>query len=129
MGVRITDTSTRLSMSRSAVVLLLLVIFSAIPSAFAISGSPDSVLVPLANPGFEVTGENSLPKSWSLEDKRPAAPNLAGLDIQTRRGGNSSFQIIHATPGSTVLRSSALHLQVGKLYRLSAWIRTDHAIA
>ena len=89
----------------------------------------EGALLPLPNPGFEIPGDNALPRSWSIEAKQSDLRCWARVDTTVRKSGNNSIQFRHEDPGSTTLRSGVVRLEVGKLYRLSGWIRTDHAYA
>jgi hypothetical protein len=93
------------------------------------ASAPEAHVVSLLNPGFETPGDNALPRYWSVEAMQVDKRHWIRMDTTKRKGGISSLQIGHQDPGSTTLRSSTLELEVGKLYRLSGWIRTDHAYA
>jgi hypothetical protein len=103
-------------------------LFFFFPAMLAAS-TPDSLNVTVPNGGFEVAGDLGVPKNWSLEGGPPAAGNWAHQVMGERRDGNYSLQIGHRNPASTTLGSSTLRLEVGRLYRLSGWMKTDHALA
>jgi hypothetical protein len=99
-------------------------LFCALAAAPAASADT-AVAVP--NPGFEAKGPSLLPSGWSLE----GAPSLAAAvrRAETGRGGVASIELGAAAPSSLTVRSEAVTLEVGRIYRLSAWVRTEDARA
>jgi hypothetical protein len=108
--------------------LLFLSFFLCISSARTMAGS-DSLLVPLSNAGFEQSDDNTFPKGWTHEGATHEAGSWARLDVAERKSGKQSLEICNLKPASATVRSTQLHLEIGKLYRLSGWIRTDSAYA
>jgi len=78
--------------------------------------------VPVANPGFEEAGRDAGPGGW-------VAPEAATLDRQAAHGGGASLKLTAPTPASLVVESEPVTLAVGRLYRVSAWLRTEGALA
>ena len=113
-------------MSRSLPLVIFCLILSIMTSAF---GADVPTGVPIENAGFETSVDGAFPAHWSFEGKPLAGPAEARLDSQVRRSGTSSFMIKIPAPGSVTLASAALNLEVGKLYRLSSWVRSDRAYA
>jgi hypothetical protein len=107
---------------------ILLLIFFSFPAHLS-ALTPDSVDIAVPNGGFEVAGDLGVPRNWNVEGDPLAVHNSAHQVTGDRTEGKCSFQTVHSTPASTTLRSSVLHLAVGKLYRLSGWIRTEEAYA
>jgi hypothetical protein len=56
-------------------------------------------------------------------------PGEPGIDTQIRHGGEKSIAFSHPKRTSTTLVSSPLTLEIGRLYRLSGWVRTEDAVS
>lgn len=75
--------------------------------------------VPLANAGFE-----DGPKHWSQASQ--GVPARMGGDAERPGAGRLSLRLEAGADGAeATVRSEPVKLQVGELYRLSAWIRTE----
>ncbi|MBZ4413488.1 hypothetical protein K8640_35225 [Myxococcus sp. XM-1-1-1] len=94
---------------------------SLLTAAPAVAAAPvNSTTVP--NGGFETAGgASSVPAFWTARGSGKVSSNGAskaegsrGLLIESPQGG-----------GETTVESGELKLQVGQLYRLSAWVRTQ----
>jgi hypothetical protein len=92
--------------------LLSSMVLTALPSL----ASPVSV----ANAGFEAPGASGQPTGWAVTGQgRVAASN------ELHAEGSRSLLIENPAGGAqTTVQSGAVKLQVGQLYRLSAWVRT-----
>ncbi len=86
------------------------------------SGRSQSIEV--SNAGFESSGQ---PTGWVADRSPPAGSGTFAVDQTTAHSGNQSLMVRHTAPGSSRFLSEPLHLEVGKLYRLSGWIRTRGA--
>ena len=76
--------------------------------------------VPLANAGFEASGPGNAPAQWqALEGHGRIAAAPAA------HAGQASLCMENADWRSSAVASAEVNLQVGKLYRLSGWIRTS----
>lgn len=80
------------------------------------SGVSDSV--PLENAGFETAADHGLPAGWH------GPGEIYQQDPATARTGNASLHFNSQDASKYVLCSQAITLQPGKLYELSAWVRT-----
>jgi hypothetical protein len=92
----------------------------------ALAGAPDRP-VPLANPGFESAGAGPLPVGWSLD-----GPPCTGTQVRRAapgRSGEAALELSAPVAASLVVASEPVVLQVGHLYRLSAWVRTERAVS
>jgi hypothetical protein len=78
------------------------------------------------NAGFEAAGTMS---GWVVERAPGAEVGIYGIDRNTRHSGTQSFVVRLTKPSSFAMASSAVELEVGKIYRLSGWIRTENASA
>ncbi|MBN1204230.1 MAG: hypothetical protein JXB05_04830 [Myxococcaceae bacterium] len=76
--------------------------------------------VPVANAGFETVAGAGLPTGWSASGQGQVSATTG-----VRSEGSRSL-VIQSPPGGaeTTVQSQPLRLQVGHLYRLSAWVRT-----
>jgi hypothetical protein len=79
--------------------------------------------VELLNPGFESIGLQGLPQGWQAPDPS----GRAGADTAVFHGGRASLRLAHEKAARTSVFSQPLRLQVGRFYRLSAWVRTVNA--
>ena len=88
-------------------------------TAGAVPADPGG-LVPVPNAGFEtITGTR--PQGWTLAE--PSGAVLAATD-EVRAEGLRSLRVDNPAGGaSTTVVSGPVALQVGQLYRLSAWIK------
>ena len=77
------------------------------------------------NGGCEGGIQGGLPPGWRVMSIADGA--VAESDSMAPHGGGASIRLYHARSGSTVLTSSPLRLQVGHLYRLAGWLRTENA--
>jgi hypothetical protein len=104
---------------------ILLFLFYVLP----ISIQAQTSSIPLPNPGFELNDGKGFPSQWKIEK----LPMSGGISVQMdniiRRGGTGSIKILHSQPNSSTVSSSTVTLQVGKLYRLSGWIKTENAFS
>ncbi len=81
--------------------------------------------IPVGNPGFESSSGGGA-SDWTMAGT--AAPGT-GLDKEVSHAGRSSFRVVHDRAASFAMLSSVVTLEIGKLYRLSGWIRTENAVA
>ena len=78
--------------------------------------------LPLSNAGFEAppVAEGQGPASWSV-----SGGGRVALSPEVRSEGARGLVIEHPSEGAeTTVQSEPVKLQVGRLYRLSAWVRT-----
>ena len=78
--------------------------------------------IAVANPGFDSGDEL---RGWAVEDTRTGRVHVA-VDAKTVHAGTGSLRISASDPGRLRLVSDPLTLEVGKLYRVSGWIRTEN---
>lgn len=97
--------------------------FLALVAAGASAQAPQGARLPLENPGFEQALSSGLPANWNAN--LPSGARLS-LTRAFKAEGEASLQVENPAGGaqSTVL-SAPVKLQVGHLYRLSAWIKTQ----
>src|SRR5512135_727454 len=96
-----------------------------LPAAAAPQAAADRPL-PVTNAGFETAGRDGLPSGWSLEGRPP------GTFVRRAEGGHAgaaSLELAAEPPASLAVLSQPLSLEVGRLYRLSTWVRTRGARA
>ena len=92
-------------------------------AAVSILAAAPGQSIPLANPGFETLQAEGA-AGWQPDSLSTAC---ISLDRAVIRSGQSSLHILHASPRRSTLLSQPVRLEVGKLYRLSGWIRTSGA--
>ena len=83
--------------------------------------------LPITNAGFEEGALGGIPAGWTNIPGESRGPAQAGRDQSIRHAGTASLRLHHEQSASSTLESSPLQLSVGKLYRLSAWMRTENA--
>jgi len=84
--------------------------------------------IELKNPGFESPVSAGRPvASWSVEGQTVAWQTVALVGDE--HSGRSSVRLSNAEPDSLTVVSDPVALQVGRLYRLSGWIKTEKAFA
>ena len=81
----------------------------------------------LANRGFEEASASGA-SGWSVEGTLPPGASVA-RDASARSGGAASLRLEAKSPASFVVSSGELRLEVGRVYRLSAFVRTERAYA
>ncbi len=79
--------------------------------------------IAIANPGFESPGTDGMPALWRAVGERQS--HIAASP--DGHGGQSCLCMENAGWRSSLAESSEVELQVGRLYRLSGWIRTRAA--
>ncbi len=76
--------------------------------------------LPVANASFEAQAGSGLPAGWSV-----SGPGQVSTNTTVRAEGSRSLSIQNPPGGAeTTVQSEPLKLQVGRLYRVSAWVRT-----
>lgn len=74
--------------------------------------------VKVENPGFESADKTG----WTSNTK------AVRLDRTVSHSGTSSIAVSHREFSRCSILSEKVSLETGKLYRLSAWVKTDHAV-
>ena len=105
-------------MSKNPVIVLTVLVFLVLPLAAA-DGAP----IEIANPGFEMNGGQGLPAGWQAV----GSSGRAAADTAVFHSGQASLRLAHDAAATTHVFSQPLHLQVGRFYRLRAWVRTVDA--
>ncbi|MCX6558514.1 MAG: C45 family autoproteolytic acyltransferase/hydrolase [Candidatus Aminicenantes bacterium] len=105
-------------MIKSANIFLVVVLFLSL----SVVAAEERRIIPL-NPGFETNGNPGLPAGWKVVG--PA--ERASADTTVFHGGHASLRLRHAEPASSSVFSEPVKLQVGRFYRLRAWLRTVDA--
>ena len=81
----------------------------------------------LANGGFEEASAAGA-TGWSLGGTLPPGASVA-RDASAQNGGAASLRLSALSPSSLVVSSGEVRLEVGHVYRLSAFVRTEKAYA
>jgi hypothetical protein len=92
-----------------------------------ISAAHAQVIVP--NNGFESVRSSHLPEGWTVQSTLTDGEKPVECDQQIRYQGANSLHIHHPVAAQTEIQSTAVSLEVGQLYSLTAWIKTEKASA
>jgi len=85
--------------------------------------------IPLANPGFERVAADGAIVDWSLVGARSDDGATMTASADFARSGVGSVRVGVRGHGTATVESAPVSLEVGKLYRLSAWIRTEGVVS
>ncbi len=96
------------------------------PSAFPYLGG--EAALPLENGGFEEAAAAALPAGWTAQTGH-GVQGVASSDDSVFHSGSRSLRIHNASPAAMTVVSAPIKLQVGQLYRLAGWIRTEGAFS
>lgn len=80
-----------------------------------------------ANPGFETPGSSREVPGWTVA--RATDGMAASVDRSVSHSGGASMKCELSAPGSCTIESTPISLIVGRMYRLSVWIRTERVLA
>lgn len=83
----------------------------------------------VGNGGFEQGGDAGRVPGWHLETESARDQFQVRRSMDAAHSGEASLAIDHSAPGSTVVRSDTVELRVGRVYRLSGWIRTQGVVS
>jgi len=99
-----------------------------VSAALVLAGLPSAAApVAVPNGGFEEASGGSA-ASWTVEGT--LAPGAAvSRDAEARHGGAASLRLSAPSPASIVVSSGEVRLEVGRAYRLSAFVRTEGALS
>ena len=87
-----------------------------VAAAFLLAAVPDPV--PIGNPGFETAGDHVLPVLWQ------GPSEIYSRDDSVAHTGNVSLHFRSQDASQYVLCSQPIALSPGKIYEVSAWVRT-----
>ena len=71
------------------------------------------------NAGFEQAGADGLPSDWH------GAPNAYSRDTAEKHSGEAALKYVNADSGAYVLCAQPVALTPGKMYEISAWVKTQ----
>ena len=108
--------------------VLLVTVPVVVLAASGAAAGPAGSSIPIANSGFERGDQKLRPARWQTAEAPPPSSAIA-IDTAVRHGGGSSLRMSNPQPASVTLESEPVALAVGRLYRLSGWIRTEQAFA
>jgi hypothetical protein len=93
--------------------------------SFSASGlmAADAAAVP--NNGFEKIDARGFPVQWHLET---GEKEQVKIDNRNAHAGENCLLIAHKEWGKSTLVSEVLDFNVGHLYRLSGWVKTELAV-
>jgi hypothetical protein len=110
-------------MRLSRFALILLVVLS-----FPVAGAADEEIA-LVNPGFERLAPDGSVLDWSRDPELSSEGATVGGSTESPHSGVGSLRLAVRGHGSVTAVSSPVELEVGRLYRLSAWVRTEGAVS
>lgn len=90
---------------------------------FTLAISAQNIPIKFFNGDFEITGSSGLPGSWKVESQGKVL-----IDNTNAHGGSSSIQVNHDIWTRTKISSEEVNLKVGRVYKLSGWVKTEGAI-
>ena len=85
--------------------------------------------IALANAGFERLNPDGAVTDWARIANRSSEGSAVEASTDAARDGVGSLKLGVRGHGTVTAESAPVALEVGKLYRLSAWIRTEGAIS
>jgi hypothetical protein len=85
--------------------------------------------VALANPGFERLAPDGAVTGWRRDGARSSKGAAVEASTDSVHGGVGSLRLAVRGHGTVTAESEPVAMEVGKLYRLSAWIRTEGAVS
>lgn len=88
----------------------------------------DHQAVPISNPGFEERDSNGLPAGWTVETEILGSNSVA-VDTNVFHSGKASLMVANNAHASVALGSEPIDMQIGRLYRLTGWIKTEKAFS
>jgi hypothetical protein len=113
--------------TKRLIVGTLAVAMAAFASHVTAAAQSDRV-VPLTNASFEAAAASGLPVGWHLAAPLPPG-SRARQDEGTAHAGAKSVLLANGSPASLTLVSEPVTLAVGRVYRLSAWIKSKGALS
>lgn len=108
-------------MTRRTIYMLTLVIILGFSSALFSADKP----VTVANNGFETLDASGFPAQWQTMDVTKGMQ--VTVDRTGARSGKNSLKMTHGNWGKSTAVSGPVTLKVGRLYRLSGWVKTQSA--
>jgi hypothetical protein len=78
----------------------------------------------IKNPGFEEVGGGT-PANWSTEAFKPAQVKFTVEEGKAAHSGTKSYSISNNQPNDCKVMQD-LTIQPGKVYKISAWVKTDN---
>ena len=72
------------------------------------------------NAGFEIAGVNGLPADWS------GAPNVYSRDTAVKRSGDGALKYVSTDTTAYLLCAQTVPWTPGKMYGISAWVKTEN---
>jgi hypothetical protein len=97
-------------------------------TALLLAGVPSAAAtVPVPNGGFEEAAPAGA-ASWTVHGALAAGASVA-RDADVKNAGTASLKISAGSPASIAVSSAEVRLEVGRIYRLSAFVRTQEAFS
>lgn len=106
---------------------MLLRLFASLLMLFVVCGSALSQALPIPNGDFEFPSAGP-PSGWTIDGKLEPG-NSATIDRSVAHSGAASFRVSHAHAAAFAMTSAPVALEIGRLYRLCCWIKSEGASA
>jgi hypothetical protein len=103
---------------------LMWVVLFAAGAMMPVAAAADGEASRPVNPGFERLDPSGEVVGWRVVAGAAPADVVVRGTAEVARDGAGSLEVAHQQPASTVVVSEPIQLSVGRLYRLSGWIRT-----
>jgi len=71
------------------------------------------------NPGFETGADNGAPADWS------APSSVYSRDTTVHRSGEAALKYVNTDPGAYFLCCQSVPFEKGRMYEISAWVKTQ----
>jgi len=95
----------------------------------ALVGPATAKEVAISNPGFEQLEPTGSVGGWRLATEVSSDGSSFGADGEQAHNGVGSARLAVRGHGTVTAESAPIALEVGKLYRLSGWIRTEGVVS
>lgn len=89
--------------------------------------SADVEKIDVSNGDFETILGNKMPASWKIQQPFPDSESRVLPVSEGAFSGRNCLMISHKKMAETVVLSDAVHLKVGRLYKISGYIKTEDA--
>ena len=91
--------------------------------------SVDATEIAVFNPGFEQLEPSGAVTGWRMVREASSDGASFGAESELAHGGIGSSKLAVRGHGTVTAESDPVALEVGKLYRLSGWIRTEGVVS
>ncbi len=108
--------------------ILLIVALTGVVGMWTMAAAADQD-IPVANPSFERLSPDGAVIGWQLDRGSSTGEASVRGTADVARSGAGSLEVANRGPASTTVVSEPVRLEVGHLYRLSGWIKTEAVLS